>query len=375
MTTSYIPFHKPTLLGTEDQYLNEFLDQSRSGESSLFVSRCIKALFEHTGCPNIILTSSCTAALEAALMALDLRSDDEVIVPAYSYMSAPNSVLRAGANVVFGDIDSATMNLSLDALKRSITSKTKAVIYIHYGGLSHRFDPVVDFCRENGLTLIEDAAHSVDVKTDGHSHGVRGAFGAFSFHATKNIHCWEGGALLVNDPSYVTTIDEIVEKGTDRLAMIRGQRSFYEWQRIGSSFTMSPMSAAFLFAQLKGMRKVHQKRKIDWLSYYDQLSPLQGSSLISLPDPSSIQAGNGHIFYIKTDQRSELQKFLSDRQISSAIHYPALNNSPAAARLKLSADCPTAEISSQQLLRLPLFHDISEAEIGRVCRAVQDFFS
>lgn len=346
---------------------NEFSGSSAQQEAGAFLMELTGTVAE--------LTSSCTHALEIAMMAIGLEAGDEVIVPSFAFMSVPNAVLRAGGKPVFADIDAMTMNMSAQGLEQRLTSRTRAVVYMHYGGLSHDMSDIQGLCQEKALFLIEDAAHAISSYRKGKHLGTMGTFGAVSFHHTKNIHCGEGGALLFPE-AYRSKVELIMEKGTDKRAFMRGEVPAYNWQTVGSSFSMSAVSAAFLNGQLKALNEVTDQRKKLWKGYYERLTSLQDH--IDLPALEGIEEGNGHIFYIKTAEMAErkaLITFMMEAGIEAHFHYPALHDSPAGKRIVgAHYPCPVATTESARLLRLPIYPTLTDRHLDYITDIIRQFY-
>ncbi|MDX1684299.1 MAG: dTDP-4-amino-4,6-dideoxygalactose transaminase [Saprospiraceae bacterium] len=370
-----IPFHKYYTSGEEIRCVEAVIGSQKIAQHPLH-AQCHELISKICGHGHVQLTSSCTHALEAAMMTLGLTPNDEVVIPSFAYMSIANAVLRTGAKIVFADVDAKSMNLSLSSLQNAVSSSTKAVIFMHYGGLSYDIQPVLDFCENNDIILIEDAAHCIGATFNGRHLGTFGDFGTLSFHHTKNIHCSEGGALIVRNADHYKNILQIVEKGTNRQAFLRGEIDRYDWVTVGSSFTMNNLSSAFLFGQLADLEKITTKRKEIWKEYYDQLKDLEQ---IDLPLKSSINEGNGHIFFLKTrtfDEREELITYQMKHGISAYFHYPALHASEAGKKYASPrVSCKNALEESQKLLRLPIYPKLRKDQVNYICDRIHQFYA
>ena len=371
--TRHIPFHRCFTSGKEKKYLAPLLEPGGM-ESERPFEAARHGLSSIVKTENYRLFSSCTHALEAAIMCLDLQPDDEVIIPSFTFMSAPNAVLRAGAKVVFADIHPQTMNATAETIGKCITPQTRAVIIMHYAGLSFDPGPLVTLCEDHQLVLIEDAAHCIGSTFKGQHLGTFGHFGSISFHHTKNVHCSEGG-LLFFKPEVEQLLDQIMEKGTNRQAFLDGSVPRYDWVRVGSSFSMNALGAAFLAGQLEGFPQIQEARKKIWKLYYDRLKQLFEDLEFLSP---GIEEGNGHIFFIKAtdlNQRKALIEHLRRKGIAAYFHYPALHESPASQNVVSSVNpCPIASRESERLLRLPIYPDLKEDDVHFICDCVIEFF-
>lgn len=370
-----IPFHKPLLTGKESQASSQWLTQPVLDISSIN-EQCLTTLRNAVDYENVLLTSSCTHALETAIMSLRLTSQDEVIVPSFTFMSVPNAVIREKAQVIFADIDPHTMNLDLNDVRQKLSPNTRAIITMHYAGLSYNPWPLVNFCNEHDLILIEDAAHCIGATWEGRALGTFGDFGAISFHQTKNIHCGEGGALI-----YTTELEDavlkIIDKGTNRSDFHEGKIDRYDWVTLGSSFTMSALCMPFLMSQLHSLSQVTAQRQTIWRQYHQLLSPLD-KQYFHLPPIDAIEEGNGHIFFIRLfneDDRQPLIDYMKEKGVNVYFHYPALHESPAVHKLNIKhSHCPVASQESKRLLRLPIYPDLSQNDVEFICEKLNLFF-
>lgn len=370
-----IPFHRFFQNKQEVKFLNALVDNRNYSQTSTPILQTQLTQLLNTG--RFHLTSSCTLALEIAIMNLDLKSNDEVILPSFTFMSAANAVIRTGAIPIFADIDPETMNLSSKSLKNSITPNTKAVILMHYAGLSHNPGEIIQICTEHDLVLIEDAAHCIGASFDGKHFGTFGDYGAISFHHTKNIHCGEGGLIICKQDKSHQEIDSILNKGTNKTDFINGLVDAYNWIDMGTSAHLSALGLAFLEAQILHVEMVTEKRRSIWSTYHQGLSQLQKLD-ISLPDSEAIKDGNGHIFYMhcrSKEERSKLISHLEQKGIQAYFHYPALHESAAGKKYgKVYDQCLTASQKSTTLLRLPIYPDLTTAECQEVIDQIKSFY-
>lgn len=369
-----IPFHIPFVSGEEEGYLKEAVQRGEFSGDGYFTQRSEQWLERFTHAGKVLLTSSCTHALEMCAMLCDIQPGDEVIMPSFNFVSAANAFALRGAKIVFVDIRPDTMNIDEQLIGQAINSRTKAIVVVHYGGIACEMEAIMDLAEKHGLTVIEDAAHCIGAYYKGQHLGTVGHLGTISFHASKNIHCGEGGALLINDSKLVQPAEVIREKGTNRKAFIRGMVEKYSWVALGSSYLTSELNAAFLFGQLSYIERVNACYFNLKAKYKERLSCLGRLEFVSTPSHCS---ANGHIFYIKCKDREErdsLQLFLGRQGIEAYFHYVPLHSSPAGIHNGWFAGMDKyTSIESSRLLRLPVFFAFSEWEA--VCIAIEDFFS
>ena len=330
-----------------------------------------------TECDEIRLTTSCTSALELAALAIDLKAGDEVILPSFTFVSTANAFALRGANLVFVDINPKTMCLDENLLEKAISKKTKAIILVHYAGLTEHIEKVVELCKKHNIFLIEDAAQSIDSYYKNQHLGTFGDLGCFSFHDTKNIQCGEGGAILINNNSLIEKVDFILEKGTNRKAFLAGQLDTYTWQSLGSSYGLSEINAAFLYAQLQEIKIVTKKRRAIYASYQKYLQPLKQKGLIDFPMTENNH--NAHIFFIKVESkkvRNELINHLKKSGISAYFHYSPLHLSEMGKQYRyVNTGNDFSVTESEKMVRLPLFYELTENEVEWVCKSVKRFFT
>lgn len=375
--TERIPFNRPVLTGAEQLYLDEVFERHEYAGGGYFAARCGSWL-ENTLSANLCLaTTSCTHALEAAALLCDLKPGDEVILPSYAFTSTATAFARCGASLVFVDVEPETMNLDPALVKEAIGPRTRVLVPLHYAGVSCDMKELGKLAQENDLVVVEDAAHALLSTYEGRQCGGMGTFGCMSFHESKNLHCGEGGALIVNDESFRGRAEIVVEKGTNRSRFFRGEVDKYTWQDIGSSFLLSELNSAFLYAQLERAAEITADRKATWDLYFELLQPLVASGHLELPWVPEACQHNGHMFWIKVesyDVRSRLIAFLESRAISSVFHYVPLHSSVAGLRFGSFAGVDRHTTSgSERLLRLPLFYGFREAE--RVVETIDAFFA
>ncbi|NPV87575.1 MAG: dTDP-4-amino-4,6-dideoxygalactose transaminase [Anaerolineae bacterium] len=379
MTEILIDFNKPTLCGNEIAYIMQAFERAHISGDGYFTKQCQQLLEEELGVRKAILTTSCTHALEIAALLLNLQPGDEVILPAFTFVSTANAFVLHGATPVFIDIRPDTMNLNEDLLQSKITPRTKAIVVVHYAGVGCNMDAILSIARRYHIPVIEDNAHGLFGKYRGRYLGTIGEIATQSFHETKNITCGEGGALLLNDAKYTERAEIIREKGTNRSRFFRGQIDKYTWVDIGSSFLPSDILAAVLLAQLENWQTIQNTRKKIWHHYHQHLTQWAQQHRIQLPFVPPECEQTYHMYYIvlpSLEIRQELIEYLRRRGIVSVFHYQPLHLSEMGRKFGgKPGDCPVSEKMGDCLLRLPFYNTISEAEQDSVLKALQDFFS
>jgi dTDP-4-amino-4,6-dideoxygalactose transaminase len=374
-----IPFNKPYIADKELSYIAQAVrENNHTAGDGPFTKKCQTWLEKKLNCRKVLLTHSCTAALEMSAILAEIQPGDEIIMPSYTFVSTANAFVLRGGVPVFIDIRPDTLNLDETLIEAAVTPRTRVVVPVHYAGVSCEMDVIMDIARRHHLFVIEDAAHSILNSYKGQRLGTIGHFGACSFHETKNMISGEGGALLINDETYFERAEIIREKGTNRSQFIREGLRQYTWVDIGSSYLPSDIIAAFLYAQMENVDQIIVRRNVIYDLYWKSLNPLAEKGLIRLPLKLNDCFSNGHIFYIITAslaERIELGSFLKDRGISAFFHYVPLHGSPAG---KLyGRTCGTLEVTtrvSDCLLRLPLYHEMTEEDVQVVVKAIMDFY-
>lgn len=372
-----IPFNKPHMTGRELYYIAQaHFNQMLAGDGP-FTKRCHAWLEAKTGCRRALLTNSCTAALELSALLLDIQPGDEVILPSFTFVSTANAFALRGAVPVFVDVRGDTLNLDERLVEAAITSRTKAIVPVHYAGVACEMDTLLAIAQQHALSVVEDSAQGVMACYKGRPLGSLGHLGAYSFHETKNVISGEGGALLVNDPQYVDRAEVLREKGTDRSRFFRGEVDKYTWQDIGSSFLPGELIAAFLWAQLEEAESVTQGRLRSWQIYHDLLAPLEDQARLRRPIVPAECSHNAHMYYIllpDTPTRDGLMHELRGRGIYAVFHYVPLHSSPAGRRLgRTPQELPVTDSVAGRLLRLPLWSGISVDEQATVVSAIADY--
>lgn len=377
--TDLIPFNQPPIIGSELGYIQQAMASGKLSGNGKFTHLCEQWLEKNLTHSKVLLTPSCTAALEMAAMLLDIQPGDEVIMPSYTFVSTANAFVLCGAKIVFVDIRPDTMNIDENQIEQAITPKTKAIVPVHYAGVACEMEKIMSIAQKHRLFVVEDAAQGVNAFYQGRALGSIGHIGCYSFHETKNYSAGgEGGAIVLNDPTLIARAEILREKGTDRSRFFRGEVDKYRWQDIGSSFLMSEIQAAYLYAQLEVADKINQKRLTLWQNYLQAFLPLAQTGRVVLPSSAEQYQHNGHLFYLKLKdlaERSAFIAFMKARKILTVFHYVPLHSSPAGQKFgRFSGeDCFTTQ-ESERLVRLPLFYNLTEQEQNKVIKSVRDFF-
>ena len=372
-----IPFNVPPYFGLEDQYVLEAIHNRKICGDGPFTKRCHAALEKMTG-SKALLTTSGSSALELAALLSRVGPGDEVIMPSFTFSSTANAFALRGATVVFVDLDPATMNMDIECARAAITDRTRVIVPVHYAGMCCDMDAINRMAKERNILVIEDAAQAVDAYWNGRAAGSMGDIGCYSFHETKNFSMGEGGATLLNDPSFVERAEIVREKGTDRSRFYRGQVDKYTWVDLGSSILPSEINAAYLLAQLENHDAMTAWRMARWNQYNVALADLKTAGKLELPVIPEGCAHNAHMYYIKCRdiaERTELTAFLKERGINAVFHYIPLH-SAAAGRLysRFHGEDRYTTRESERLLRLPLFYGLTEEDCGTVIQALHDFY-
>lgn len=370
-----IPFNRPRLVGSEHAYIDEALASGKLSGNGEFARRCAHWLEHQVSARRALITPSCTSALEMSAILAELRPGDEVIVPAFTFVSTANAFALFGSVPVFVDVRPDTLNIDPDAVEQAITERTRAIVVVHYGGVAVEMDRIMALAARHGLLVIEDAAHGLPASYRGRQLGSIGHLSTFSFHETKNVQCGEGGALLVNDARLVQRSEVVQEKGTDRSRFFRGEVDKYTWQDVGSSYLLSEVSAAFLWAQLECVDAITAERRAIWSTYHEAFAPLEADGLLQRPIVPDGCVHSGHLYYLllgTAAARDRLIELLAEEGIHAVFHYLPLDESPAGQRLGRAGGpiTVTPDVSSR-LVRLPLWSGLGEARVQRVCDAVQ----
>ena len=371
-----IPFNRAAVTGREAEYVTRAIAEGPLHGDGPYTRACHEWLERLTGSPKALLTTSCTHALEMAALLLDLRPGDEVIVPPFTFVSTVNAVVLRGARPVFVDIRPDTLNLDETRIEGAITPRTRAILLVHYAGVSCEMDTIMSIAARHGLAVVEDNAHGLFGTYRGRQLGTFGTFATLSFHDTKNLSCGEGGALMINDSRYVDRAEIIREKGTNRTRFYRGQVDKYTWCDIGSSYLPSDILAAYLLAQLESHTAIQERRQALWGCYEEALRPWAAEIGARLPVVPPGCQHPAHIFYLlmpSLEARTALLAHLRVRRILAVFHYLPLHLSEMGRRLGgREGQCPVTEDVSDRLVRLPLFYQLTDADQGRVIDAVRE---
>ena len=370
MNVNSIPFNKPYMTGRELWYIAQAHTNGHLAGDGEFTKKCHAWLEARAGSPKALLTHSCTAALEMAALLLDIEPGDEVIMPSYTFVSTANAFVLRGGVPVFVDIREDTLNLDERLIEAAITSRTKALVPVHYAGVACEMDAIMDIARHHGLKVVEDAAQGVMASYKGRALGSIGELGTFSFHETKNVISGEGGALLVNDPQLALRAEIIREKGTDRSRFFRGEVDKYTWQEVGSSYLPGELTAAFLWAQLEEAQAITARRMASWKYYHTALVQLEAKGLLRRPVIPEGCEHNAHMYYVLLAPEVDRQAVLSEfkrNEIYSVFHYVPLHSSPAGRRYgRVHGTMDVTNRQSERLIRLPLWVGLTETQQDRV---------
>jgi len=370
----YIPFNRPHLAGKEFDYIQQAIAHGHLSGNGVFTKKCQAWLKSQIGCHSAFLTHSCTAALEMAAILADIQPGDEVITPSYTFVSTANAFVMRGGIPVFVDIRPDTLNIDETKIEAAITSRTKAIVPVHYAGVGCEMDTIMTIANQHGLLVIEDAAQAIMATYKGRPLGSIGHMAALSFHESKNITSGHGGALLFNYPYWDERAEIIWEKGTNRSQFFRGQVDKYTWVDIGSSYLPSEITAAYLYAQLEEAERITQQRFDIWTHYHLAFAELESQRRVRLPIIPDECRHNGHIYYLllpTPEHRKILLEKLKAAGIMAFFHYVPLHTSPAGKRYGLTpADLPQTQLAGDCLVRLPLWVGMEANDIKRVVKAV-----
>ncbi|MFC5436995.1 dTDP-4-amino-4,6-dideoxygalactose transaminase [Rhodanobacter umsongensis] len=373
-----IPFNRPFLVGSEIENIKQAHANGHLSGDGLFTKRCNAWLEANIGCAKVLLTHSCTAALEMAAMLLDLQAGDEVIMPSFTFVSTANAFVLRGAVPVFVDIRPDTLNIDENLIEAAITARTKAICVVHYAGVACEMDPIMAIARRHGLKVVEDAAQGIFSTYKGRPLGSIGDLAALSFHETKNVIAGEGGALLINDPALVERAEIIREKGTNRSRFFRGQVDKYTWVDIGSSYLPSELIAAFLAAQLEHAGEITARRLAIWDRYHAWAAPLEASGIVRRPMIPTDCIHNAHMYYLLLAGLEERTSFIERMKaagIGTVFHYIPLHSSPAGEQFaRTPGPMPHTNMASSRLVRLPFWVGL-EDELDQVTAAATTILS
>ena len=373
-----ISFNVPPYVGTEMKYMKEAVDARKICGDGQFTKRCNAWMEEKFQAQKVLLTTSGTTALDMSALLCDFKPGDEVILPSFTFSSTATAFVLVGAKLVFVDIRPDTMNIDENKIERAITDRTKAIVAVHYAGVSCEMDKIMDIAKRHGLKVIEDAAQGVMSSYKGKALGTIGDFGCYSFHETKNYSMGEGGAIVINNQAYNEKAEILREKGTNRSKFYRGQVDKYTWIDFGDSYLPSELNAAYLWAQLEIADEINQNRLDIWNRYYEAFSGLKEAGKIILPTIPDGCVHNAHMFYMKTkdlQERTALISFLKENDIMATFHYVPLHSAPAGYKYgRFDGEDQYTTKESDRLLRLPMYYGLTTEEQDKVIACVLEFY-
>jgi dTDP-4-amino-4,6-dideoxygalactose transaminase len=373
-----IPFNKPYLHGRELVYIAQAVATGKISGDGHFTARCHNFFEEKYHFKKVLMTTSCTDALEMAAILLNIQQDDEVIAPSYTFVSTVNAFALRGANIIFADSYKDHPNIDPAQIEKLITSRTKAIVVVHYAGVACDMDAIMSIANKYNIPVVEDAAQAIDGYYKGKPLGSIGSFGTFSFHETKNIIAGEGGLLAINDEKYIGRAEIIREKGTNRSSFFRGEVAKYGWVDIGSSFLPSDIIAAYLYAQLENMDAIQARRKAIWQRYYDKLSHSLVGAGIAVPTVVDYATNNAHMFYLvckNIEQRTALIQYLKNNGVHAVFHYLSLHVSEFYQGKHQGDALPNSDRFTDALVRLPLFYELEDQQVDYICEQILSYVS
>ncbi len=373
-----INFNVPPYVGIEDKYIMDAIGKHKICGDGEYTKKCNGWLEQKTGAAKVLLTTSCTHATEMAALLCNIQPGDEVIMPSFTFVSTADAFVLRGAKVVFVDIRPDTMNIDESKIEAAITKKTKAIVPVHYAGVSCEMDTIMDIARRHNLWVVEDAAQGVMSKYKGKALGTIGDFGCFSFHETKNYSMGEGGALLIKSPDMIEPAEIIREKGTNRAKFFRGQIDKYTWVEAGSSYLPSELNAAYLYGQLENAQKIFDDRMASWNNYFEALKELEDEGKIELPTIPEGCEHNAHMFYIKCkdlEERTKLISYAKEQGVMMVFHYIPLHSAPAGKKYgRFDGEDIYTTKESERLVRLPLYYGLSTTDRNKVIDVIKTFY-
>lgn len=373
-----IPFNVPPYVGTELTYIQQAIAAHKICGDGQFTKKCDALLEEKTGSRKVLLTTSCTHATELAALLAGIKLGDEVIMPSFTFCSTADAFVLRGATIVFVDIRPDTMNIDETKIEDAITTKTRAIVPVHYAGVGCEMDTIMEIARRHHLLVIEDAAQGVHATYKGKALGAIGDMGAYSFHETKNFSMGEGGAILIQDPRFVEDAEIMREKGTNRSKFLRGLIDKYTWVEAGSSYLPSDLNAAYLWAQLEQADAITENRFATWRAYHEGLKDLEEQGRIERPVIPAECVHNAHMYYVKTkdlDERTRFISYLKEHGVGSAFHYVPLHSSPAGIRYgRFHGDDVYTTKESDRLVRLPMYYGLPKQDVDYVIDVIHQFY-
>lgn len=372
-----IPFNRAIYLPHAFEYVEDVMKSSKIAGDGKYTKLCSEWMEEHFKARKVLMTTSCTAALEMSAILMDVKEGDEIIMPSYTFVSTANAFVLRGAKCVFVDIRPDTMNIDENKIEAAINEKTKAIVVVHYAGVSCEMDTILSIAKKYNLFVVEDAAQGVMSTYKGKALGTLGDFGCYSFHETKNYTMGEGGALVINNDKYISRAEILREKGTNRSRFYRGEIDKYSWVDIGSSFLPSEFNVSYLYGQLEIAEEINNNRLQTWQEYYTNLLPYQEAEKIELPITPDECKHNAHMFYIKfkdLEKRSQFIEYMKNNGVGCVFHYVPLHSAEGGLKYgKFVGEDKYTTKESERLVRLPMYYDLSDTEIKSVLENIIKF--
>lgn len=374
-----IGFNIPPVIGTEEKYVKQAIEAHKICGDGEFTKKCKEWMENRFKAEEILLTTSCSSALEMSALLADIKPGDEVIMPAFTFVSTANAFVLRGAKIVFVDIRPDTMNIDENLIEAAITDKTKAIVPVHYAGVACEMDKILEIAKKHNLLVIEDAAQGVMAKYKDKYLGTIGDIGCYSFHETKNYSSGEGGAVVFKDNRYTEMAEIIREKGTNRSKFFRGQVDKYTWVECGSSYLPSDINAAYLWAELEQADKINENRLATWNYYNENLKILEDEGYIQRPHIPEECKHNAHMYYIKAkdlEERTDLIKYLKENGVQAVFHYIPLHTAPAGIKYgRFNGEDKYTTKESERLLRLPMYYNLQREDAEKVVKTIKDFYT